>query len=175
MFNQREGERLKFLVNQLVDDKKDFYKRMGFTHYSGVSYWYGQQYIRREVLIKFCEALGITVEQFYAIPAGEDSNNTPPILHDGKALQLLITGKGINKVFLAGQLKVSRQTLDKWTKSEVIPIPVKDQLLQMYNLPGDYWQHPRLTDIPNLYDLKKSLDQVIAALVRIEEKIDRRN
>lgn len=175
MIRIHEGERLKFFIENHKGKKAKLYQAMGFKSPMAVYPYYIKKYIKPQTLKKMFEGLGITEKEFYDVPtlaAPGNIKQEAKKINEGEALLLLIEGKGLDKSFLARQLNTSRQTLHNWISSGLVPVAVKDKIIELFHLPGDFWQNPRLFTAPGPMDFKKTLDIILTSLDRIEKKID---
>lgn len=168
-----EGERLKTLMDRYPRDKKEIYEKMNFGSYMAVTRYYRKESIKRSTLERFCLALGITIEYFYSTDT-KDEKPAPPALAnnpEGPSLLSLIEQRGIEKSWLAGQLGVSRPTLDRYVKAAKLPGEVKDKLMAMYNLPGDFFSDPRPLDNIGFREIQSQLTAMQQSLATIERLI----
>lgn len=172
-----DGQLLRKHVNLIVRNKKIFYTEMGFKSYPSVTQYYSQKHIKKTTLHRFLKVLRMTEDEFYG--ANEAPKNLPQKPddkpHQGQALSMLIDKRGIEKSWLVKHLGISRPTLDRYIKSEKIPIDVADQIVAMFNLPGNYFENPRVSDTSSLVDMDKKLDLILKALDRVENRLARKN
>jgi transcriptional regulator with XRE-family HTH domain/DNA-binding Xre family transcriptional regulator len=168
-----EGERLKTLMDRYPRDKKEIYEKMDFGSYMAVTRYYKKESIKRSTLERFCLALGITIEYFYSTDTKAAKAAAPPavVKPEGTALLYLIEQRGIEKSWLASQLGVSRPTLDRYVKAAKLPGDVKDKLMAMYNLPGDFFTDPRPLDNVGFREIQGQLTAMQQSLDNIERLI----
>lgn len=176
MLDFHEGKRLEYLVDKMIKKGrrsgavKRFADKIGISTHSGLRYHYNQQRLKPVLLQSAINALGITEDLFYerdSKPLKIDKAPQP----EGLSLLHLIEQRGIEKSWLASQLGVSRPTLDRYGKAVKLPGEVKDKLMAMYNLPGDFFTDPRPLDSIGFRELQGQLTAMQQSLATIERLI----
>lgn len=119
-----EGERLKKIVEVSGVKRDTLQNLVGLTTDQSLNYYFRKPQIKRSQLEKFCQALGISIDQFYHFENLQTTITTEPevppkpALHQGEALKKHIEGQGLKKNEVSEQLNVSRATLYSWFEKE---------------------------------------------------------
>lgn len=112
-----DGQLLKKWVALSGKPVNDIVKGMGFSNYSHLHYYYPQEQIKKSTVEKFCEVLGISIEDFYN---GElvkgNSSGTSISMHHGQNLKNAVKNAPMTNTAFASKMDISRQTLDLWYK-----------------------------------------------------------
>jgi transcriptional regulator with XRE-family HTH domain len=179
MVKFHEGKRLEQLVQSRIKkgrrngSVKKFLADAGFSDYSGLRYHYGLEVVKPKILRDVLAALNISEDEFFMRENPLSVAHLSVDANEGKALQMLIEGKGIEKSWLCIELGISRPTLDRYLQAEKLPAGVVDSILKLYHLPGDYFRNARLDNVPGFQDLQKQLNDVQHSLLRIEQLLSR--
>lgn len=133
-----EGNRLQHWVENSPITKKKIIDGMGLTGYGHFTHYVKQDRVNIKILTKFCEVLGITLEQFYAgpheKPITEDETEVKKI-HHGEAIKHAVTRSGIKATTIAQRMGISRGTLYNWFENQEIDTGTLLHLAQVLNIP----------------------------------------
>lgn len=167
-----EGNRLK----KWVETKKVLMEKLGLSTPQALNYNYRQERLKQGRLKEFCEAIGITLDEFYRVPesipahtVAPASQQAPPDTgHQGEKLKSYAEEKGFIIEALAEQLGVSRQTLYQWFKKPALDENAVNRLLQKMEPPPPFLLGS--TGQPSLTTILTEIRTVKALLLQLLKK-----
>lgn len=144
------GQRLKKWIEYKKVKVIDLVKLMDLKHSNSIAYYYRQEEIRKPKLAKLCEALGITLNEFYKGPFYKTYEMPETISHEadaeygfvphqGKLLEKLFENNGAMVTTLAEKWKISRQSLYNYFRSEKLNDDIILKASQYFKQPTSYF------------------------------------
>ncbi len=138
------GKQLKQVLNDKHIKIVDFAAMAGFTNQIA-HYYLRKKEIKRSTLDRFCQLMGITVQDFMTWNGGLD-RDAP--LHHGYRFRSLISEKGISKTRLASLLKMTRKAAAGLSDKAVFSETEMDAVLKVLNISLDQFLHPAIVEDP---------------------------
>jgi len=172
-----DGNRLRYFFDKHTGKTKDVLEKLGFKDYTALYYYFNREEIKRSVLQKFCEALGITTDEFYNNVKKVDNYSINTLhedtstlytqsKHQGKNLLSILENRGITKTHFARQLNISRPTLDSYFEEKELPLHVLLEVAHVLQTP--------VANIKGIGTGEKSFEKDIYLLLQeINNKLDK--
>ncbi|PUZ20505.1 Cro/C1-type HTH DNA-binding domain-containing protein [Chitinophaga costaii] len=136
------GKQLKYILNDKRIKIVDFAAMAGFTNQIA-HYYLRKKEIKRATLERFCQLIGITVQDFMEWSGVQYQEGT---LHYGRRFRTLIVEKGINKTRLATLLKMTRKEAAALDQKPVFSETELDAVLKGLNISREYFLNPMLVE-----------------------------
>lgn len=138
------GKRLKQVLNDKHIKIVDFAAMAGFTNQIA-HYYLRKKEIKRNTLERFCQLMGISVQEFLEWNGGVDRDGS---LHHGQRFRSLISEKGISKTKLASLLQMTRRDAAGLADKALFSETEMDAVLKCLNISMDQFLHPLLVEDP---------------------------
>ena len=174
---EHDGNRLRYFVNNYTGKIKNVLATVGIKDYTQLYYYYNRKEIKRSIIQKFCEALGITIDEFYNNVKKVDNYSINTLhedtstlytqsKHQGKNLLSILENRGITKTHFAKQLNISRPTLDSYFEEKELPLHVLLEVAHVLQTP--------VANIKGIGTGEKSFEKDIYLMLQeINNKLDK--
>lgn len=175
-----DGHRLEWWVKKKFKSIDEFLKKMEWDNYSNLYYWTSKREIKIEQKEKFCEALGITTDEFAEgyntakkNELEESAAGYGKSLHHGQNLKAALEKKHINLTSFAKELEVGRSTLYNWFDQEELDVPTLYQLSQASGIPIATIKGVATGDRAFEKDIYQQLQKIASQNEAILQKLDK--
>ncbi len=136
------GQRLKQILKKKRIKIVDFAKMAGFTNQIA-HYYLRKKEIKRATLERFCQLIGITVQDFME---WDGAQYTEGVLHYGQRFLALVEEKGINKTRLSALLHMTRKDAASLGAKAVFSETELDAVLKGLNISLEYFLNPGMPE-----------------------------